>query len=289
MTSFVTRPAWDSLPAPVREGIERRLPSQVLAAQPVTGGFTPGAAFRVELADGGGVFVKGIAGDHPLVGMYAAEARVCEALPANAPAPRLLWNAEIEGWRVLAFERVTGSHPDLSPKSAHVPALRRALEALGELRCPEILVPQRITFDGWRETYAWPEHTKELLEWEERCDISGDALVHADLRADNMLLQDSGEIAVVDWAAAMRAAPWMDSAFVVPQLISAGYDPAGAEEAVAGTPGWDEAPPEAITAFAVGLCGIWERGWRSAGGALAAYREHAASAGRAWISYRLGW
>lgn len=92
MTSFGTavRPRWDQLPAPLRHGLAARL-GGIAGADVQTGGFAPGLAARLVLADGGRVFVKGIAADHALAGNYRAEAQVAHALPDAVPAPRLRW------------------------------------------------------------------------------------------------------------------------------------------------------------------------------------------------------
>jgi hypothetical protein len=53
---------WSDLPARVRAEVERRLGSPVVAARTQTGGFSPGVAARLELADGGRAFVKAVSG-----------------------------------------------------------------------------------------------------------------------------------------------------------------------------------------------------------------------------------
>src|SRR5437868_5636251 len=49
------RPAWRTLPDPVRDAIAERLPAPVIAVADQGGGFTPGVAAQLRLADGSAV------------------------------------------------------------------------------------------------------------------------------------------------------------------------------------------------------------------------------------------
>ncbi len=84
------RLAWADLPGEVRAGIESRLGAPVVAVRDQSGGFSPGLAVRLRLADGQRVFVKAVnAGRNPeSPGMYRREAAVMAGLPAAVPAPR---------------------------------------------------------------------------------------------------------------------------------------------------------------------------------------------------------
>ncbi len=68
---------WRDLPAAVRIGIEARLGSAVLTAESQAGGFSPGLASRLGLADGSRAFVKAVSsGQNPdSPGMHRREAR----------------------------------------------------------------------------------------------------------------------------------------------------------------------------------------------------------------------
>src|SRR5690242_4627331 len=55
------RPAWSRLPGRVRTAVEERAGASVVEARDQTGGFSPGVAARLLLADGRRVFVKAVA------------------------------------------------------------------------------------------------------------------------------------------------------------------------------------------------------------------------------------
>ena len=126
------RMQWDEMPAPVRSAIEDRLGSRVVSARSQAGGFSPGVAARLRLADGARVFVKAVCGssnpDSPAI--HRREARVAAALPAGVPAPALRWSWDDGEWVVLAFDDVDGRPPDLPWRANE---LERVLDALAEL------------------------------------------------------------------------------------------------------------------------------------------------------------
>lgn len=287
--SYAVRPKWLDLPKVVRTAIEDKVGARVVAASSPVGGFTEAMAGVLELATGTSVFVKAVGPDHPrIAAMMSAEQNINEALPAPVPAPTLLCALQVEGWSVLVFETVAGRHPDLSPQSADLPRVVQALDVLSGTRAPGGVPGAAVEFTGWRRSGAWPERADELAGWEERCSMAGDVLVHADLRADNMIVS-SERVLVVDWASAAAGAPWVDPAYVCAQLVVSGHTPGAAEQAVSGLPVWKAADPEEVTAFAVGLCGIWENTDGGLPPELRAYRSRAAVAGRSWIRHRLGW
>ena len=109
------RLAWADAPEWLRDEVEARLGGRVAEAVTQPGGFSPGVATRLRLADGRRAFVKAV-GPEPnpdSPGIHRGEARVMAALPRSAPAPRLLWSLDRRGWVALAFEDVAGAQPTL--------------------------------------------------------------------------------------------------------------------------------------------------------------------------------
>ncbi|MEV6984493.1 phosphotransferase [Sphaerisporangium sp. NPDC051017] len=304
------RPPWERLPSAFRELVDDSLDSPVASAQVQQGGFTPGVAARLILTDGTRVFVKALPDDHLLAHRYRAEAATSEALPAVVPAPRLRLHRDAEGWVLLVFDDVEGRHPDLSPGSPDVPAVAAAVEAMTEslTPCPLPDVPSASTIcvpmiHGWDELAtdppadlgAWERDNLPLLveleaAWAARAD--GPALVHGDIRPDNLLITAHETVVVVDWAKPRRGNQWRDLTDLIPHMIMTGHAPDAAERALHGLQFWERAPAEAITGYAAAYAGFWTRMSRKPDPPgvpnLRAYQRRAAGAAIAWTRYRTG-
>jgi hypothetical protein len=281
----------------------------IVSADVQGGGFTPGLAARLLLADGGRVFVKGIAVDHPLVGKYRAEADTARALPEATPAPRLRWDGEIAGWVVLVADDVDGRHADLSPGSPDIGAVLETVSALeGVLTpCPVPDAPRAgeelaEIVHGWRELADAPpddlddwtrRHLNDLADLETGwlTTADGDTLLHGDINASNLLIAD-GRVWLIDWAQPVRGAAWIDVADLVPHLILAGHTPAEAEDVVASSPVWSATDPAVVTSYAAAFAGYWARAGRLPAPPgvphLRAYQRRAAQAACEWTAYRTG-
>jgi hypothetical protein len=87
-----SRVGWPDLPPRVRRTIERLAGAPVTHAASQPGGFSPGLAARLLLADGRRCFAKSVdATAHPTEGTFhRAECQISAALPTTVPAPRLL-------------------------------------------------------------------------------------------------------------------------------------------------------------------------------------------------------
>lgn len=295
------RPQWHSLPQSVRDHITGRTgPVQSAHTQP--GGYTPGLAASLRTG-GGSVFVKALPDRHPLAGSYRREAAVAQALPGGVPAPRLLWAEEARGWIILAYENAGDRHARLAPASGDLPAVQSAISAArvpAPPGPPDVAV-QRQWLHGWAELADVP--SRELDPWAAlRFDTlaaaetrwpdhaGGGTLVHGDLRADNILISDAGAAVLVDWAYAARGADWLDLADTAVQLILARHTPAAAQQRVAGSAAWQNAPQEGITAYLAALTGYWLRSSRLPAPAdsphIRDYQARAARAGIRWLRYR---
>jgi hypothetical protein len=226
---------WPQLPDHVRHELETRLGSAVTHAVTQPGGFSPGVAARLRLADGRAVFVKAVSAsinpDSP--GMHRREARIAAALSESVPTPRLLDSYDDGDWIALIFEDIDGTMPRTPWRPAE---LDRVLVAIGNLS--SILTPAPVTvepvgelltnvFVGWQRLAAgvdssqddlrgvdpWVQrHLAELVALEARSPdaaAEGTTLLHADLRADNILLTPS-RVFFIDWPWASRGAAWVD-------------------------------------------------------------------------------
>jgi aminoglycoside phosphotransferase (APT) family kinase protein len=303
------RPAWPDLPEQARASVETFAGHRVARADTQTGGFSSGLAVRLTFTDSTRLFVKGIATDHILYSRYGEEAAINQALPATVPVPRLLRSWEAGGWLLTAFQDIDGRHPDPTPGT---PDTGRVLTLLQTL--PATVTPSPIPaapdfveavgeeFLGWQllagdSTELDPWSTRHLAklaaterDWHRHS--AGTTLLHADLRPDNTLLADTGDV-VIDWAYLHQGAAWVDPAMFLPHLIRAGHTPAQAEAAMTAVTAWTTASPEALTSFAVALTGYWERSSRYPGPPgvpyLRPYQAEMAAIGRQWIQHRTGW
>lgn len=305
------RPGWGGVPFVVQIVLEQRLGTQVASWTSQSGGYSTALVSRLELTDGGRVFVKGVPVGHPLERAYAAEAQIAAVLPEDAPVPLLLGTVDDE-WFLLVFEDIEGREPDLRPGSDDLEAV---LEAIAELH--DVLTPAPVMglppaskafgrlLTSWSKLAARPPYDLDNWAWHNLDKLvamesawlpwsDGETMLHTDLRPDNLVRRDSdGRVFVVDWAQACRGAPWLDLAGLVPHLVRAGHSPGEAEQLVlhgqvmAGVPAW------AVTGFAVALAGFWSAASRQPEpqGALGLrdFQAESAAAALSWVAHRTRW
>jgi Phosphotransferase enzyme family len=112
--------------------------------------------------------------------------------------------------------------------------------------------------------------------------VAGDALGHSDARPDNMLLHND-QVVLVDWSHALTGAPWLDAAYLAPQLILDGWEPTAAATAILGHELAGSAELRDVTVFWVALTGFWQRSCRlpapEGAPGLRPYQSSAADAG----------
>ncbi|MFK8906513.1 aminoglycoside phosphotransferase family protein [Streptomyces sp. YS-3] len=307
------RTAWEQVPEHVRRGLEARLGAPVVDAVTQRGGFSPGVAARVRLADGRRAFVKAVSAEanpgSPL--LHRAEARIAASLPSAVPAPRLLATHDEAPWVALAFEDVEGRQPHVPWRPAE---LARVLDAVSELASALTPAPVDVlavaeaeaeSFRGWEQLLdeEGAECRDRLDPWARRnlpalADLaapwgesaSGDTLAHGDLRADNLLLTADGRVVFVDWPHAVPAAPWFDLLLMLPCVrAQGGPDP---DEVFTTHPLGRDAEPAGVTATLAALTGYFIRqSLHEAPPGLPTLRAFQAAQGAAaleWLRTRLG-
>lgn len=145
--------------------------------------------------------------------MHRREIEISAALPPRLPAPRLLGSYDDGTWVVAILEDVDGHHPQVPWMDTELDAVLSAVGELGGIRADELesagvrLAPIADDlaehFAGWGRVAAAPP--PDLDPWaaaqlDRLTELSaaglrashGEALVHADLRADNILLTERG-------------------------------------------------------------------------------------------------
>jgi hypothetical protein len=270
------RLAWSQLPSGVRKAIEQRLDAPVTAAHGQAGGFSPGLASRLELADGRRVFVKAVSVDRnpDSPELFRDEARIAAALPPQTPAPRLLWSHDDGHWVALAFTDVDGRPPAIPWRADELRLVLGALEPMWAtltpppLEIPTVAQTYAEEFTVWRTfanavdppdglagADAWAAANLDLLaelgtRWLSTLD--GDTMLHGDLRADNLLLTDGG-VVFVDWPSCVRGPAWADLLFMCPSLALQGVDPEAAFGSVATCRAAEPALADSLLAALAGL------------------------------------
>ena len=267
---------WEALPAGVREAVESGLGARVVEAATQPGGFSPGAAARLRLDDGRRAFVKAV-GSSPnphSPELHRSEARIAAALPPETPAPRLFFAHDDGDWVALVFEDVPGREPELPWRDDELERVLTGLSDLAEALTPAPLEAPPLAdrfeeiFHGWRllaeagggpGVDPWAEtRLDELAElevgWAEAA--AGRTLLHADVRADNVLITPE-RVVFVDWPHACLGAAWVDLLAFLPSVAMQGGPRPW--EVFDAHPVAREAAPERVNAMLAALAGFFVR------------------------------
>lgn len=241
-----SRVDWAHVPEQVRAEVERACGAAVVEAVTAPGGFSPGLAARVRCADGRRWFVKAASAhvnpDAPR--LHRQEARILADLDplirsGRLPAPRLRATAEHSSWFALILDDIDGSHPALPWEDGQVGQVLGALDKLTGVLTPAPINAPTIErylgsyFTGWR-TLARTSGDDRLDPWSRArlADLAaveatwaahagGTTLLHADIRADNLLVTDAG-VVVVDWPHACIGAAFVDVLLLAPSVAMQG-------------------------------------------------------------------
>lgn len=242
MANSAHRIGWGELPDHLTSAFSDVFGAPVVDEQRQVGGFSPGLASRLGLADGRRVFAKAIhSGRDPHApSLYRREIQVNQRLPLQAPAPRLRWSIDDGDWVMLVFDDVAG-HTPAQPWQQH--ELERVVATLAGMAdaltpAPACTVPASedlaVAYSSWRrlstgESAArvealptWARENLPLLtdlEKDWAAAAAGDTLAHTDLRADNMLITRE-RVVLVDWPYAVAAAPWLDLLMLLPSVAA---------------------------------------------------------------------
>lgn len=256
---------WTFLPPNLRTWIERKCGSPVVEAISRNSGFTPGFASVLVCEDGSLHFVKAasVKAQRLFADSYREEARKLVALPASVPAPRLLWHLD-DDWVVLGIEHVDARPPARPWRQGDLDATLDALEVVAAELTPtplelDTFEDEFVAFlDGWvhiRTTLDLP-HADEAEALARRYPrvCAGETLVHTDIRADNVLVDDAGKAWLVDWNWPVSGAAWLDSLFA---LIGPRGDGLDVEAVIAERPLLRDVPAESIDIVLALLVGFF--------------------------------
>lgn len=272
------RVEWVEIPAELRAAVEDRLGSAVLRADNQVGGFSPGLAARCVLADGRRVFLKAVSPEQnpQSCRIHRREAEVAARLPAGVPAPRLLDVHDDGRWVVLVLEDIDGRQPD---EPWTLESFDRVLPALLEFSASVTPSPvdglqsvvdrHRPVFSGWRRLAAGDGDAVRLPDWAAsnldslaevesgwEAAAAGTSLLHADLRADNLLIDADERVWIVDWPWACIGAAFVDLAFLLPSVGIGGPAPTTVAER---HDLFADVEPDALAAVVAALAGFFTR------------------------------
>ena len=304
---------WSDIPAPLRAAVEDQLGARVVQAVTQPGGFSPGVAARLRLDDGRRAFVKAVGDINPeSPDIHRAEARIAAALPASAPAPRLLGTIDTAGWVILILEDIEGRTPAQPWQQAELDRVLVAMTGLAATLTPSpVQAPPAGTRynhlgQGWQLFGSAPDGARlasALDPWAARnlssCAalerdwadaVRGDCLAHGDTRADNVLLT-ANRVVFVDWPWACLAPPWFDLVGMLPSVAMQGGG--DAEQILARHPLGRAADPAAVTVMVAALAGLflWLCGQPDPPGlpTLRAFQRAQGMVALDWLKRRTGW
>jgi aminoglycoside phosphotransferase (APT) family kinase protein len=274
-----SRVDWADVPEQVRTEIEGACGARVVEAVTAPGGFSPGLAARVACEDGRRWFVKAASGevnpDTPR--LHRQEATILRGLDplirsGRLPAPRLRATAEHGSWFALILDDIDGRHPALPWEDGQVGQVLGALDRLAEVLTPAPVTAPAIgqylgaDFTGWRILARAPGDDR-LDPWSRArlADLAateatwaaraaGTTLLHADLRADNLLVSGA-DVVVIDWPHACRGAAFVDVVLMAPSVaMQGGPQPA---DLLARSRAGRSASPADVTAIVCALAGYF--------------------------------
>ena len=241
MEGFGVRTRWEDLPGPVHDWVAQVLGGPVVQAVSQPGGFSPGSADRVRTAAGRRAFVKAV-GPHPnpdSPALHRRESGVLRSLAAEGLdlAPALIADLDDDGWVAVLTEEVDGRHPHAPWTGAELAGTLAALTELAHYRAPaswpDLPGEVRAAFGCWALLRDDPPadldpwlvpRLGELHDLSSRTldRLAGDAVVHLDVRADNLLVEADGRVRLVDWPWASRGAAWFDASSLLVDVWAVG-------------------------------------------------------------------
>lgn len=271
-----SRLEWSDVSLALRGQIELGLGATVLDAANQAGGFSPGLAARCALSDGRRVFVKAVSRsqNEQALRMMRREIEVASQLPSSIPAPPLLLAVDDGHWAAAVFAEIDGRQPQEPWQRDELAVVAAAVRHLADVGTPapiatlqSVQARHEFVFTGLRRfadgdgdlsrVDPWVAATiDDLASIEARWVVAahGASLLHADIRADNVLIGPDDQVTFVDWPHACVGAAMVDAVFWLPSVgLGDGPDPAVVAEEHGLLEGVPDADIDAVLAAVTGF------------------------------------
>lgn len=237
------RMKWDQVSASLKAELEEHFGARVIRAETQSSGFSPGIASKLLLSNNQCIFVKAVTStpNHRTPEIHRQEIKIASQLPQVLEVPKLLWSFDKDEWVALAFEFIEGKLPDVPWREDELQIVLSAFTRLSDVLTPSPLrqAPSvqelfEKSFNKWRlllrskQEKSWAQwldpwcarNLEKLADLEDGWEsfTRGKTLLHADIRADNILITKEKKVVFVDWPWASVGAKWLDLLFFLPSL-----------------------------------------------------------------------
>lgn len=224
----------------LKRRIEETAGKRLVHLEPVRGGgYSLALRLKATFEDGATAFVKASTTDDT-ARFLRAERHVYKSLGPKSFLPAYLGFHDDGDRPLMLLEDLTGATWPPPWTNARIDAVLSALDAVRQTPIPsglESLETHRASLTAWKvvaENPApflsiglcsedWLERAlPDLLAAETSLDLGGEALVHLDVRSDNLCFRADGSAVLVDWNWAVVGNPNMDLAGWLPSLHAEG-------------------------------------------------------------------
>ncbi|MBL8309376.1 MAG: aminoglycoside phosphotransferase family protein [Burkholderiales bacterium] len=231
-------PPLTARPAPDYLRLAEALGAVVAAEATVSGGYTAATRLRLTLCDGRTLFAK-IATSDETEGWLQQEWRVYQHLRGAFMPQALAFVPMEDGFHALLVEDLSRCAWPPPWSDGRVQQVLLTLDAVHASRFSPDVPRLR---DDTTLTHAWEHIARAAAHWDEQCwapqswftrnaaqvatldavaALDGDALLHADVRSDNLCFRGD-QCVLFDWSSACRGNPRADLAAWMPSLIAEG-------------------------------------------------------------------
>ncbi len=234
------RVAFGDIAAPVQEWLTDRFGATKVFREHI-GGMSPGCATTLRLASGERVFVKAVGSslNDQTVSLFRHELSILRALPAAPYRPELIDAFDDGTWVAIVLEAVEGRLPRLGDdRDFEMVATVIEAQAVELTPAPNGIAIATLADTArrwatrWTDLYNDPvrflppwamKSIDDLVGRVERLPerLTAQTLCHFDVRDDNLLIDRSANVAIIDWGMARLGPGWADLAMLAWQRPTA--------------------------------------------------------------------